>query len=276
MAERFPTQESCIAHLEQIRFGDEPFCPLCGTVGECARKKQGNVIGRWNCHTCKSSFNVLSKTMFQGTHLPLQKWFCAIALIVNAKKSLSSCQLARDLNLNQKTAWYMQQRIRAEMATKQGRIMLSGLIEADETYVGGRPRKRNKRDDDKLNPQGTRNAQDRCYRRCGAFREGCGRGRRRILSGKGVLAFIKRAIDPDASTLVTDEYGAYNVVRRIMDHCVIRHSESYVDGESHQHDRRRLVPAQACLVRITSPLHETLHAALRGRSVLQVQSPEGR
>ena len=184
VTERFPTQESCIAHLERIRFGDEPFCPLCGTVGECARKKQGNRIGRWNCHACKTSFNVLSKTMFQGTHLPLQKWFCAIALIVNAKKSLSSCQLARDLNMNQKTAWYMQQRIRAEMATKQGRIRLSGLIEADETFVGGRPRKRNKRDDDQPNLPRTGNAQDRCDRRCGALREGCGSGRRRSL-GQG-------------------------------------------------------------------------------------------
>ena len=53
------------------------------------------------------------------------------------------------------------------------------------------------------------------------------------LSGKGVLAFIKRAIDPDASTLITDDYGAYGAVRRIMDHCVIRHSKSYVDGELH-------------------------------------------
>ena len=70
--------------------------------------------------------------MFQGTHLPLQQWFCAIALLVNAKKSLSSYQLGRDLSLNQRSAWYMQQRIRAEMATKQGKIMLRGLIEADE------------------------------------------------------------------------------------------------------------------------------------------------
>ena len=153
VTERFPTQESCIAHLERIRFGDEPFCPLCGTVGECARKREAGKVGRWNCHACKSSFNVLSKTMFQGTHLPLQKWFCAIALIVNAKKSLSSCQLGRDLNLNQGSAWYMQQRIRAEMATKQGRIRLSGIIEADEVYIGGRPRKRNRRADDKPNPR---------------------------------------------------------------------------------------------------------------------------
>ena len=93
--EKFPTQESCIEHLERVPFGSDPFCPLCGAVGECARKKEGTLVGpRWNCHACKSSFNVLSGTMFQGTHLPLQKWFMAIALTVNAKKSLSSCQLA--------------------------------------------------------------------------------------------------------------------------------------------------------------------------------------
>ena len=211
VTQRFPTQESCIAHLERVRFGDEPFCPLCGTVGECARKKEGNIIGRWNCHACKSSFNVLSKTMFQGTHLPLQKWFCAIALIVNAKKSLSSCQLARDLNMSQPSAWYMQQRIRAEMATKQGRIRLSGLIEADEVYLGGRPRKRNKRDDDKPNPRGRGTRKTAVI---GAV-ERSGKVVAEVaddLSSRGVLAFIKRAINPDASMLVTDENAAYNAV----------------------------------------------------------------
>ena len=112
---------------------DEPFCPLVWYGrGSAPARRRGISSGRWNCHACKSSFNVLSKTMFQGTHLPLQQWFCAIALIVNAKKSLSSYQLGRDLNLNQRSAWYMQQRIRAEMATKQGKIMLRGLIESRE------------------------------------------------------------------------------------------------------------------------------------------------
>ena len=66
---------------------------VCGSV-DVARKADGQRVGRWNCRDCKSSFNVLSGTIFQGTHLPLQKWFCAIALIVNAKKSLSSHQLS--------------------------------------------------------------------------------------------------------------------------------------------------------------------------------------
>ena len=142
---RFPDQQSCIDHLEKIRFGNEPYCPLCGVV-DVAKKVEKKKIGRWNCHACRSSFNVLSGTIMQGTQMPLQKWFCAIGLIVNAKKSLSSCQLARDLDLTQPTAWYMLHRIRAAMASKQ-LPLLKGIIEADETYVGGRPRRRRNRKD---------------------------------------------------------------------------------------------------------------------------------
>ena len=134
---RFPDQEACIEHLEDIRFSDFPYCPHCGGM-KVARKEEPGRIGRWNCHDCKSSFNVLSGTVFEKTRVPLQKWFLAIGLVVNAKKSLSSCQLARDLDLNQKTAWYMQQRIRAERASKQDEILLQGIVEADETYLGGK------------------------------------------------------------------------------------------------------------------------------------------
>ena len=138
---RFPDQKSCLEHLEHIRWGDEPSCPHCGS-SRVARKADGERLGRFNCHDCKSSFNVLSGTIFEKTKLPLQKWFLAVGLIVNAKKSLSSYQLARDLELNQKSAWYMQQRIRAQMASEQNPL-LQGIIEADETYVGGKPRKSN-------------------------------------------------------------------------------------------------------------------------------------
>ena len=93
---KFPDQESCIEHLESVRWHDEPHCPHCGSV-HVSRKDDGGRIGRWNCYGCKSSFNVLSGTIFEKTRIELQKWFMAIGLIVNAKKSLSSCQLARDL-----------------------------------------------------------------------------------------------------------------------------------------------------------------------------------
>ena len=135
---RFESQEACIEHLERVRFGDDPYCPLCGVVGECAKKKELYRVGRWNCHSCKSSFNVLSGTVFQGTHIPLKKWFMAIRLIMRAKENLSSHQLSRELNLNQKSAWFMQRRIQAEMGNKQGVTMLEGIAQADETHIGGR------------------------------------------------------------------------------------------------------------------------------------------
>ena len=103
------------------------------------RKKEDGV-GRWNCNECNTSFKVTCGTVFHGTKIDLQKWFLAISLILNAKKGLSSHQLARDLGLNQKTAWYILTRIRAEMANKTNPIVLQGIIEADETFIGGKPR----------------------------------------------------------------------------------------------------------------------------------------
>ena len=83
--EKFPNQEACIAHLENARWGDTPVCPHCGSE-HVARKKENKRIGRWNCHDCKSSFNVMSKTVFQKTKIPLQKWFLGISLVLSAKK----------------------------------------------------------------------------------------------------------------------------------------------------------------------------------------------
>ena len=138
--QRFPDDEACFEHLEKVRWGGRPACPHCGSV-KVARKCERGRIGRWNCHDCHSSFNALSGTVMSQTRIPLQKWFLAIAIITNAKKSISSPQLARDLDLTQQTALYLQQRIRAEMAKPNGDPLLSGIVEADESYVGGRHRR---------------------------------------------------------------------------------------------------------------------------------------
>ena len=98
--ERFPHQEACISHLETARWGDTPVCPHCNSE-DVARKKENRRVGRWNCHKCKSSFNVLSGTIFQQTKIPLQKWFLGITIYLNAKKSVSSYQLSRDLRISQ-------------------------------------------------------------------------------------------------------------------------------------------------------------------------------
>ena len=228
--ETYPTQESCIEHLETVRWGDNPACPLCKSEG-VARKGEMDLVGRWNCRSCKSSFNVLSGTIMQKTKVPLQKWFLAIGLMVNAKKSVSSCQLARDLDLNQKTAWYMQTRIRVAMVNRE-RHLLQGIIEADETYMGGKPRKSNRREDDKPAKKG-RGTSKRAI--VGAVERG-GRVVARTatsLSGKALLKFIKDNVEPAGSLLMTDEWKGYNGVKSFMQHSVVNHSTAYVDGSIH-------------------------------------------
>ena len=230
MFRRFPDQQSCIEHLEAVRWGDDPHCPKCGSV-KVARKCEGDRVGRWNCHECHVSYNVLSGTIFEKTRIPLQKWFLGIGLMVNAKKTLSSYQLARDADLTQPTALYLQHRIRAAMAANQASL-LHGIVEADEAYVGGKPRKGNKRDDDTPSPRGRGTKRTPVI---GAVERGGNvtAGVATDLTGKGILRFIKDTVDPDGSLLITDEYKGYNKVHSYVNHAVINHSVAYADGETH-------------------------------------------
>ena len=232
IVEQFPDHESCINYLEDIRWGKHPKCPYCESE-HVARKHEGDKIGRWNCHGCKSSFNVLAGTLFQGTRIPLHKWFMAINLMANAKKSLSSCQLARHLGVTQQTTWYMMQRIRSEMASQdKDSPLLQGIIEADEAYLGGKPRKPNKRDDDEPNPRGRGTKKTPVI---GAAQRG-GDVKAQVatdLTSRGILNFVKGNVAPEGSTLITDENQAYNAVRLTMDHKVIKHKKQFVDGDTH-------------------------------------------
>ncbi len=226
--ERFPTQQACIDHLEGIRFAKGAYCPLCGSVENVKRKRDGNRVGRWNCHDCHRSFNVLSGTFMQGTQIALPKWFAAIAIMINAKKSVSSPQLARDLNLTQPTALFMQKRIRNAMASDHAPL-LAGIVEADETYVGGKPRKSNKKDDnDTPNKRGRGTKKTAVI---GAV-ERDGKVIAKVaedLTGKGIVNFLKNVLNMDESVLYTDEYPAYNIIQNYMPHEVINHSIAYSD-----------------------------------------------
>ena len=227
--EKFPTQEACIAHLENIRWPETPTCPHCHSE-RVARKAENGLVGRWNCHTCHNSYNVLSGTIMQKTKVPLQKWFVAITLTLNAKKSLSSYQLARDIKTTHQTALYMQHRIRAAMVETDK--VLQGILEADETYVGGKPRRTNKKDDHKPNPPGRGTKKTPVI---GVVERG-GSVVAKVaadLSGKGIVKFLRKHVNLPDSLLVTDEYKGYNAVDSLMVHEVINHSEQYAVGDIH-------------------------------------------
>ena len=89
--ERFPDQEACITHLEKNRWRDKTECPHCSSLNVARRTEEElGRIGRWQCHDCTATFKVTCGTVFHGTKIALQKWFLAIALVLNAKKSLST------------------------------------------------------------------------------------------------------------------------------------------------------------------------------------------
>lgn len=231
----FKTQEQAIEHLEKVRWSGEPSCPYCGSCNAGRHASGDRNMARWQCRDCSRAFSVTVGTLFHGTHVPLRNWFLVLALMLNAKKSASAYQIARDLGMRRPTVWSMMQRIRTAMAADpEQETLLYGIVEADETYVGGKPRKGNKRDDDTPNKRGRGTKKVPVI---GAVERG-GRVVARVanpgdLSAKGIGRFIKRFVDPDGTILITDEYKGYNRVNETMLHAVITHAESYADGLVH-------------------------------------------
>lgn len=134
----FPDEESCIRYLENLRWGGKvvsPFDPS-SKVYKCAN-------GKYKCRNTGKYFDVKTKTVFSGTKMPLRYWVFAIFLFMSHKRGISSCQLARDLGITQKTAWNMLHKIRAFMSA-QNKQKASGDVEIDETFVGGKNKNRHK------------------------------------------------------------------------------------------------------------------------------------
>ena len=163
--------------------------------------------------------------------------------------------VARDLDLNQKTAWYMQARIRAEMANKTNPIVLQGIIEADETYIGGKPSQKKTRRKTESQPSVdvARVKQLSLVRveRGGQVVAEVAKG----LTGRDIMQFIRRVVNVKESELMTDEYHAYNALSSQLNHHVINHQEQYVDGDKHTNTIEGfLVSTQACMVWTAPPL----------------------
>ena len=134
---RFPTDMVAREHIERMRWGDEPYCPHCGSlrISRVASEKPQP----YRCKDCRKHFSVTTDTVFHSANLSPRKCLYAIYLMTVAKKSISSCQLARELGCTQKTAWYLAQRIRETWLNKAGvDDPMAGEVEIDETYIGGR------------------------------------------------------------------------------------------------------------------------------------------
>jgi transposase-like protein len=133
LIEQFGSEDRCRAYLEALRWPDEILCPRCGSdkISQIVKRNQ------YDCDACRYQFSVTAGTVFNDSHLPLWKWFLCAYLLCESKKGMSANQLSRTLGISYKTAWFLCHRIRSAMKEVNPKL-LGGVVEIDETYVGGR------------------------------------------------------------------------------------------------------------------------------------------
>jgi transposase-like protein len=137
------TEDEARETIERILWPNGPVCAHCGAIENVTRLQgEAHRAGLFQCNNCHEQFTVTVGTIFEDSHLPLRKWLMAFALLCSAKKGISALQLQRELDLGSyRTAWHLAHRIRYAMSKEPLAGLLKGTVEADETYVGGKPRK---------------------------------------------------------------------------------------------------------------------------------------
>lgn len=138
LMEAFPDEQACIDHLRAIRWFNGASCPHCGGVKIYHFSDQRT----HKCGDCRQRFSIKVGTIFEDTKLPLRKWFIAMWMITSHKKGIASTQLAKDLKITQKSAWFVLHRLRHAARTQSFNAPLEGEIEVDETFVGGKNKNR--------------------------------------------------------------------------------------------------------------------------------------
>ena len=222
----FPTKQDCINHLEIVRWNNEPVCPYCKSKNQTKRKN----TNRYQCNNCNTSYSVLVDTIFENTKLDLQRWFLAVSLVLNAKKGISSRQLARDIDVTKDTAWYMMMRIRKAIPTSGD--LLEGIIEADETYVGGK--NKNRHNDKKTKGGQGRGGEDKTAVAGLLQRNGNVIAKKvKDVSSKTLKYFINQNVEK-GSQIMTDEWKSYNGLNLLYGHSIVKHAMGeYVNGCIH-------------------------------------------
>ncbi|HEY5325949.1 MAG TPA: IS1595 family transposase [Mucilaginibacter sp.] len=259
MLQVLPDDNACRLFLEDLRWKGTPVCPHCGSVNENHYKlnTKGVFNGLYKCKDCRERFTVTVGTMFEGSHVPLRKWFIAIYIFTAHKKGISSIQLGKDLGITQKSAWFVLSRLRNNFSNKLD-VQFEGIVEADETFVGGK--NKNRHANKKIEGSQGRSAADKTPVIGLAQRQIVEYKLRphKVIPGKVVnekiviqpsLVSCNVVSDTSAETLqplllsqikanskvVTDAYRSYNSLDKNFNHVSIKHTDgNYITvGEDH-------------------------------------------
>jgi transposase-like protein len=217
----------CLESVSKVKWPSGPICPGC----ESKRLSFLKTRLIWKCLDCRKQFSVKVGTIFEDSAIPLDKWLVAMWLVGNCKNGVSSYEVAKDLKVTQRTAWFMLHRIRYAMHT--GSInKMSGTVEADETFIGGAARFMHKhKRQEKVHgrgPGGKEIVFGLLERKTGKVRVHHVETRR-----KGELTQIVRENVRKGSEVMTDELLSYDGLNSEYAHKVINHAEQYVDGNVH-------------------------------------------
>jgi transposase-like protein len=229
---QFPDETAARTYLEARRWNGKPVCPHCNSGDRVQVRK---VVGYFRCLACKEDFTVRTGTIFERSHIPLDKWLYAIYLISTARKGVSSMQISKELGITQKSAWFMLQRIREACGNGPGAGgMLSGVVEVDEAFLGGKEKNKHE------------HAANRTHKAGGVGGKGAvmglrERGGRTVgvvlgddVSGARLMSEIRQNVEA-GSVVCTDEYGGYKrLAGRGFNHLTVNHkAKQYVEGMAH-------------------------------------------
>jgi transposase-like protein len=227
LIEYFDTEQKCIDYLTERRWLDNIECPHCKheKVYKFSDKK------RYKCASCREQFTVKTDSIFEDTKIALRKWFIAIYLVTSHKKGISSHQLAKDIKVTQKTAWFMLHRIRFGLG-QDNLDLLEGEVEIDETYVGGK--NKNRHESKKISNAQGRSVKDKTPVLGMVERQG-------ILKAVKVINTQSTTLQPiilnnvcTQAKIMTDEWWGYAKLNRVFNHAIINHGQKeFVRNDVH-------------------------------------------